>query len=310
MRQIRKMVANQQHKTARAIDYRYYHRAIANMRSTMACDQTHLKEETVQAGKLHLQCMNAIKSPTKRKKQKCRHVKTSPSTQQTTSRHKFSPITVPGTPEHAMATSVLQTSADNPNDDATPKQSKVEDTDDELEDIDLYYKAFNRNKPEPEESNAESVSRHQAITAEYRRLKLESKQNRIKPETTLEHSLTPHTPINTQHVQFQAKSTFSSPITMMNGTEPIIELMSPEASPTATVVNNVQEMSIDTDHSLYYANPDRTIQPQSIDLIYDTGAAISMMPAQYNYACRNLRDCLHSLAGCFYRTDRISSADR
>ncbi len=66
------------------------------------------------------------------------------------------------------------------------------------------------------------------------------------------------------------------------------------------MVNNVQEMNLDTDHSLY-ANPDRTIQPQSIDLIYDTGAAISMMPAQYHYAWRNLRDCLHSLAGCFTR---------
>jgi hypothetical protein len=187
-----------------------------------------------------------------------------------------------------MVTSSFQPSADNPKNEATPnkekpKQSRGEDTDDELEDIDLYYKAFNRNKPEPEESNAESAARHQAIAAEYRRLKLENKQNKIKPETTLEHTLTPHTPTNTQHIQFTAKNTFSSPIMMMNGTEPIIELMSPDPSPTATMVNNVQEMNIDTDHSLY-ANPDRTIQPQSIDLIYDTGVAISMMPAQYRYA--------------------------
>jgi len=71
-----------------------------------------------------------------------------------------------------MVTSIFQPSADNPKNDATPKhekpkQSKGEDTDDELEDIDLYYKAFNRNKPEPEESNAESAARHQAVADEY-----------------------------------------------------------------------------------------------------------------------------------------------
>jgi hypothetical protein len=55
-----------------------------------------------------------MKSPTRRKKQKYRHVKTSPPTQQTRSRHRFSPITVPGTPEHPMVTSIFQPSADNP----------------------------------------------------------------------------------------------------------------------------------------------------------------------------------------------------
>jgi hypothetical protein len=46
-----------------------------------------------------------------------------------------------------MVTSIFQPSVDNPKDDATPKNEnlKGEDTDDELEDIGLYYKASNRN---------------------------------------------------------------------------------------------------------------------------------------------------------------------
>ena len=36
-----------------------------------------------------------------------------------------------------------------------------------------------------------------------------------------------------------------------------------------------------------------------MDIIYDTGAAISMMPAQYTHAWTNSRPCLHTLTGCF-----------
>ena len=57
---------------------------------------------------------------------------------------------------------------------------------------------------------------------------------------TLVHTLTPHTPANTQAIQFNTRNTFSSPITTMNGKEPIIELMSPEPSSTK-MVNNVQK---------------------------------------------------------------------
>ncbi len=46
-----------------------------------------------------------------------------------------------------------------------------DDTDDELADITLYYKAFNLHRPEPKESNAESAARHRAIAIDYRRLK-------------------------------------------------------------------------------------------------------------------------------------------
>ena len=62
--------------------------------------------------------------------------------------------------------------------------------------------------------------------------------------------------------------------------------------------NNVQEVSIDTDYILY-PSQDKPIQNQQINLIYDTGAAISMLPAEYTHAWTNVRECLHTLTGCF-----------
>jgi hypothetical protein len=61
----------------------------------------------------------------------------------------------------------------------------------------------------------------------------------------------------------------------------------------------VQEVSIYTDYTLY-PNPDKPITPQpSREVIYDTGAAITMLPEDYPYAWTNTRDCLHILTGCF-----------
>ena len=72
----------------------------------------------------------------------------------------------------------------------------------------------------------------------------------------------------------------------------------PITEPIHLTTNNVQEVSIHTDYSLYQ-NPDKLSQPRPIDIIYDTGAAISMMPAECHYAWTNLRECLHVLTGCF-----------
>jgi hypothetical protein len=71
-----------------------------------------------------------------------------------------------------------------------------------------------------------------------------------------------------------------------------------EASQGGHRNNNVQEISIETDYSLY-PSPDKPIQNYPINLIYDTGAAISMLPAEYSHAWTNVRECLHTLTGCF-----------
>ncbi len=63
-------------------------------------------------------------------------------------RPSFSPITVPGTPENQLSTQRSETVEDN-----------------QEEDLDLYYKIYAKFKPEMGESNAESVSRADAIEA-------------------------------------------------------------------------------------------------------------------------------------------------
>jgi hypothetical protein len=254
--------------------------------------------------------MNAVHSPTRKKKHRRYPIKPSPPTElHKRSRLTFSPITIPGTPENQSSTVTYSTKAltltantvDSPYRNESNEQADVGMVE-EITDIDLYYKIFNRyKKPDVDESNAESAARHQAISTEYRRLKQNNNinnKNNTATKTFKEHTLTPLTQYGND-LQFNTRHTLS-PLSLAkhNNVEPIIEPISPLRTPEetiVTIVNNVQEINIHTDHSLY-ANPDRPVAPQSIDLIYDTGAALSMMPAQYSYAWRNLRPCLHTLA--------------
>ncbi len=147
LREIHKAIKHTKKKRAINYGYTQYDTTRAYVNKTITCDQTHLcvGHSKAEAGEVYLQCMNAFKSPTRKKKQKHRHVKTSPSTQQTRSHHKFSPITIPGTPEStdSTVTSIFQSSTedlkskDTPNKDK-PTQSRDDETDDELEDINLY----------------------------------------------------------------------------------------------------------------------------------------------------------------------------
>jgi hypothetical protein len=175
---------------------------------------------------------------------------------------KFSPIKIPGTPPD--------------------KAGPAEETDSELEDLELFYSITNRFRPEMGESNAESAARHAEIEEEYQKLrKQRSKMNTQSTNTQRkDHALSPFKPIKGK-VQFK----------VTHKQEPIIE-------PIEAIANNVQEVKMDPEHYLY-DNPDKPPTPQVIDLIYDTGASISMMPAEYGYAWKNLRDCLHTLTGCF-----------
>jgi hypothetical protein len=262
-----------------------------------------MKTKTTNEAKGHtlFQCMNTLQSPTRTKKHQLSPVKTSPPNNlPKRSKHRFSPITFPGTPDHqndkvpcdafSSGTEVdVSTTTYQKN-----NKEQDEDTDDELEDLFLYYKAFNSNPPDVDESNAESADRHQAIDHEYRCLKQQKKINTKNQGTSNlhHHTLSPFTQPEIK-LRFQSMSGCSSPIF-----HPIIKPMNPSPNITETIQNNVQDITIQSDH-LLYTNPERPLKPQTIDLIYDTGATISMMPAQYSYAWRNLRDCLHSLAGCF-----------
>jgi hypothetical protein len=176
----------------------------------------------------------------------------------------FPTVTILGTPEGETITKEVQA-----------KESKKEEG--IGDDLDLYYKVYNRYKPEAGESNAESVARTTAFEAEYQYLLVKKKKKQeMKEKATKLHSLSPITPTR-ETLEFQVTT---------------------EASQKGHSSNNVQEISIETDYSLY-PSQDKPIQNQTINIIYDTGAAISMLPAEYTHAWTNVRECLHTLTGCF-----------
>ncbi len=109
------------------------------------------------------------------------------------SRRTFSPIVVlPGTPDQ-------DESSHSPKLSACPTTTHEEDeTTDELDDIDLYYKIWNQNRPDPGESNAEAAGRHQTIDDEYEYLKRGRRINKTQSKLRLI-PLTPSTdPIQCQ----------------------------------------------------------------------------------------------------------------
>ncbi len=55
---------------------------------------------------------------------------------------------------------------------------------------------------------------------------------------------------------------------------------------------------LDTQH-LLYPNPNQMVKTQPIEVLHDTGASISMLPAEYSFAWTNVRPCLHRISGCF-----------
>ncbi len=55
---------------------------------------------------------------------------------------------------------------------------------------------------------------------------------------------------------------------------------------------------LDIQH-LLYANPHQLVKPQPIEVLHDTGASISMLPAEYPFAWTNVRPCLHRISDCF-----------
>jgi hypothetical protein len=180
----------------------------------------------------------------------------------------FPMVTVPGTPEEENDTHEVQTQE-------SKKEKGIDDN------LDLYYKVYNRYIPEAGKSNAESAARSTALEVEYQYLLMKKNTGREnvkgkRQRATKLHYLSPITP---------PRETLEFKVTT-------------EASQGGHSKNNVQEISIETDYSLY-PSPDKPIQHHPINIIYDTGAAISMLPAEYTHAWTNVGECLHTLTGCF-----------
>ena len=223
------------------------------------------RERTYQQQAVLIQCMNAVDSPTKTTPKRKLKVKVRVSvrgTQRKRGQNNSFLTIVPGTPE--------------------------EDPD---PDLTIYYKVLNEYKPELGESNAESVARTTAFEAEYQYLlmkKTREKQNKNeKIRNPRLHALSPSTPPK-ETVAFKTKQKSRH-----------IQI-EPNKQPDRDRIchNNVQEITLETDYSLY-PTQEKPIQHQPINLIYDTGAAISMLPAEYEHAWTNVRECLHTLVGCF-----------
>jgi hypothetical protein len=132
------------------------------------------------------------------------------------------------------------------------KDTKEQDegTDNELEDLFLYYKAFSKHPPDVDESNAESAARHEAIDDEYRLLQQQNPMNQrnqstMKPQ---HHTLSPFTQLGS-NLMFQSMSGFSSPI---------IEPMSP--SPNTAVHTQQRARHHDTQRSLTLYKPRQALE--------------------------------------------------
>ncbi len=65
-----------------------------------------------------------------------------------------------------------------------------------------------------------------------------------------------------------------------------------------TLINCPQHVILDTQH-LLYENPLPPVTTQTIEFLHDTGASISMLPAQFTFSWTNVHPCLHRISGCF-----------
>ena len=236
---------------------------------------TNKQNPTYRKQEVLCQCMNALESTPKRKLKVRVRVSVRQSQRKRGKNNSF-PTIVPGTPEQ-----------DDKN--GTPPQTRKQEKDPDP-DLTIYYKLLSRYKPECGESNAESVARTEAFQAEYEYRLLQNnnktiKRKRGRKRTTNVHSLSPTTPTQ-QTVKF-TKEALKRTSTL--------QIQDDEGTP---YLNSVQDIPLDTDYYLYQTQ-DKPIYNNHISLIYDTGAAISMLPADYAHAWTNLRECLHTLTGCF-----------
>jgi hypothetical protein len=145
------------------------------------------EKDTYEKSIMH-QYMNALQAgPPKPKKKKDMRLRIKVAVQKPKRRKlSFPTVTVSGTPEEEKDTHEVQ----------TQELKKEESIDD---DLDLYYKVYNRYKPEPGESNAESAARSTALEAEYQYLIIKKNAGREnvkvkRQRATKLHYLSPITP--------------------------------------------------------------------------------------------------------------------
>ena len=137
---------------------------------------------------------------------------------------------------------------------------------------------------EPCESNSEASERHREIARNI----LQKKKRRDKRRRRLSRKL--------QTLREREREVESDE----EAAKTILTKRSRSPTNVQQLRQNVQLLTLDdiNPHGLY-PNQTEPATKQPIDLLYDTGASITMLPLDYAPAWRNLRPCLHQLTGCF-----------
>lgn len=158
------------------------------------------------------------------------------------------------------------------------------------------------------ESNAESAERTTRIEEDVARMKQQRQWRReycrAHPLKTLMTPPDQYTPLPETYEEYLANP---EPYR----THPVWDLLSPieyyvhkeaiDKKDQNAHSNNTQEYILDTEHSLY-ENQDKPVQTQQIDVLHDTGASITMLPSDFDFAWTNVRDSLHTISGCLKGT--------
>jgi hypothetical protein len=173
---------------------------------------------------------------------------------------------------------------------------------------DLHFKAQLRNPLELGESNAESAERTRRIEEEVEHMKMQRQrrrqQRRTHPLKTRMNPADQYTLLPATYEEFLANP---EPYR----THPMWDLLSPveyyvhkdaiDKEDQNEHSNNTQEYLLDTTHILY-ENQDKPVQTQQIDILHDTGASITMLPFDFDFAWTNVSDSLHTISGCLKGT--------
>jgi hypothetical protein len=174
--------------------------------------------------------------------------------------------------------------------------------------LDLYFKAYARNPPEINESNAESAERTTRLETDFTRMKKQRQERRThRRNNKLRKTITPAEEYTLLPATYDAFLANPEPYR----SHPMWDLLSPieyyahkdaiDKKDQNEHSNNTQEYTLDTEHSLY-ENQDKPVQAQQIDVLHDTCASTTMLPSDFEFAWTNVRDSPHTIRGCLKGT--------
>jgi hypothetical protein len=197
------------------------------------------------------------------------------------------------------------------------KQKKEENSDNQSEESDnslhIYKKAYACFRPEPGESNAESVEQQGLIEARVAELK----RKRRKDKTTRSPSrIEAHFNTSTQlkrtidnkqrRVTVRRKRLHKDSKTITKTTTTIMSRQSMQyredkddrqRNPKQAIyTTNTQQYTFEEDTAFL---TDQRITTHQMKVIMDTGATFTMLPGEFEFAWTLKRPCVHTIEGCF-----------